>query len=596
MVAHPPAGEALASASQGLDVLPFPGTPDAAPATNIDFPAIPARQIASITAMGSRSGLHSGRLSAQPAGHGTAFTPSRPFTPGEAVSVTATLRTPAAGTASGAPHATRLHYTFAIARRATVPVQSSSSAGILGATGPHRHSTHRFVTEPGFRVPVVTMGTNRDHRAGDVFLDVSRSVQSAAMILSGRNHLVWYRPLPKRPLSSAYNVERQTYRGQHVLTYWQGHGVCPPCGGEGDDLILDHSYRTIHRVTAGDGYRKQGTDLHEFLVTRDGSEEVAYVPLWSPVKANLTSVGGPSNGTAFDWIIQEIDIATNKVIWEWQSLGHVPLTDSYSPYTPGQPYEYFHMNSIQQLSDGHLIISARNTWTVYSIDKATGKIAWQLGGKHSTFRLGRGTRFYWQHDATLHRNGLLTLFDDGAAPKEEAQSRALEIHIGLGRHQARLVRQFTHSPPTQTAGEGSAQLLSNRDLFVGWGYSPYFSEYSPNGAQIFNGSFQPPIQSYRAFRDRWVGMPLQPPAIAVRASSTAGRDKVYASWNGATQVVRWRLLAGASPTALKAVKRVRRSGFETEIEAHKAKYFEVRALDSKGHALPHGTSAVVRGA
>ncbi|MBV9167359.1 MAG: hypothetical protein JO342_14565, partial [Solirubrobacterales bacterium] len=154
-VAARPSTPGLPFASQGLDVLPFPGTPDAAPATNIDFPAIPPRQIVSITAVGSRSGLHSGRLSAQPAGQGTAFTPSRPFTPGEAVSVTATLHTPAAGTASGAPHATRLRYKFAIAQRATVPVQSSPSAGILGATAPNRRSTHRFVTEPGFRVPVV---------------------------------------------------------------------------------------------------------------------------------------------------------------------------------------------------------------------------------------------------------------------------------------------------------------------------------------------------------------------------------------------------------------------------------------------------------
>src|SRR5436190_5861171 len=107
---------ARSPSTHGLDVLPFPGTPDAAPGTNIDFPAASRSQVQSVTAVGSHSGLHAGRLSAQPAGHGTAFSPDRPFVPGERISVTATLRSATAGTASGAPDARQISFSFAVAR------------------------------------------------------------------------------------------------------------------------------------------------------------------------------------------------------------------------------------------------------------------------------------------------------------------------------------------------------------------------------------------------------------------------------------------------------------------------------------------------
>ena len=106
--------------AQGLDVLPFPGTPDAAPGTNVDFPAVPPAQVRSVTVVGSRSGLHAGRLSAQPAGHGTAFSPDRPFAPGEHVSVTATFSSATAGNASGAPGAKRIRFSFSVAQPGSV--------------------------------------------------------------------------------------------------------------------------------------------------------------------------------------------------------------------------------------------------------------------------------------------------------------------------------------------------------------------------------------------------------------------------------------------------------------------------------------------
>ena len=590
--------------AQGLDVLPFPGTPDAAPGTSIDLPAASPAQVATITAVGSHSGLHPGRLSAQPAGNGTAFSPYRPFSPGERVSVTATFRSARAGTVSGAPGARQISFSFSIARPAAYPSADNVRAGVGSSarddTRARRSSvarTHTFVTEPGWHVPWVRMsGRGTDASAGDVFLDAEHSGQSAAYILNPRGDLVWYHSsASKGGGPGVREVEMQRDNGEPVLTYWQGRTLKPPGGGRGVDLILNNHYQTIHTIRPGNGLRSQGADSHEFLLGHEGKETTAFIEVWKPVQANLTSVGGPPNGPTFDWIIQEIDVPTGKVIWDWHSLGHVPIAYSHSKFLSAVPYDYFHMNSIQQLPDGNILISSRNTWAVYLINKKTGKIIWRLGGKHSSFKMGPRTNFEWQHDATLHANGLLTLFDDGATPKEESESRALEIHINTAQHRATLIHAYKHKPPALATAEGSVQLLSNRHLFVGWGRAPYFSEYTPVGHQVFAGSFRSPVESQRAYRFHWVGSPLQPPAIVVRRSKAAGRDLVYASWNGSTQVRKWQLLASASQAGSfsKVGSPVSWSSFQTEFHPRRAGYFEVQALGERGAVL--ATSAIAAG-
>jgi hypothetical protein len=437
-------------------------------------------------------------------------------------------------------------------------------------------------------------GRDTDTASGDIFLDAHKDGHPGTYILNARGDTLWFHPSPG---NSEFNLRVQGYHGRPVLTYWQG--TITSFGlGHGKGLMLDRNYHTIHTITAGNGLQSQGIDLHELTIGHEAKAGTAFVAVWRPVSWNLTPVGGPPNGTVIDWIIQEIDVQTNKVIWEWHSLHHVPVSASYERYTSGQPYDYFHLNSIQQLANGHLIISARNTWAVYSIDKATGKVMWQLGGKHSSFKRGRGANFEWQHHAILHNNGLITLFDDAAPPPKEKQSRALEIHVGLTKHLATLVHQYLHTPPTLAYSQGSVELLHNGKVFVGWGSRPYFTEYAAGGARVFGGSFPVGVQSYRAYRfSNWVGKPLQPPAIAVRSSSTAGRDYVYASWNGATRVARWQVLGSSSKGGAfrKLGSAVKWSSFETRIQTTKATYFKVEALDSRGHVLPHGVSAIVAG-
>lgn len=430
-------------------------------------------------------------------------------------------------------------------------------------------------------------GTDTDTASGPILLDAQNSGQNGVYIINGRGRLLWYHPIPRA--DQAYGLREQSYHGHPVLTYWQG--VIDRGGrGQGQDLILNSSYRVIHRITAGPPYQSQGADQHEITLTPQGT---ALITVWAPAQADLTAVGGPADGTAIDYMIQEINIATGRVVWEWHSLGHVPVSDSYAHYTPGVDYDYFHMNSIQQLKDGNILISSRNTWAIYLINKKTGKITWTLGGKHSSFKMGPHANFEWQHDATLHPHRLLTVFDDAATPTEQRQSRALEIRLSMARRRATLVRAITHKPSVLARSQGSVQVLANRDVFVGWGTAPTFSEYDHVGKQLFSGSFRSPIESYRAYRFPWVGHPTWAPAIAVRKASRHDAYNLYVSWNGATQVARWRVLAGRSRRGpFKRLKTVAWSSFEarTRVTTHDS-YFEVQALDRSGKVLPHGTSA-----
>ncbi|HZU61371.1 MAG TPA: arylsulfotransferase family protein [Solirubrobacteraceae bacterium] len=579
-VARPPrqAARAAATALQApLHVMPFPGTPDASPESQIIFSSLHPSDIRSVIVTGSRSGLHPGHSSELPDQAGTAFVPTHPFTPGETVVVQAQLRSALAGTASGAPGARTLNFSFTVGVPAPVTSSAARAArAAASASGP----LVNFHSRPDLHPPPLAATANPDHASGEIFLTAQAggdgSSQVGPMILNSRGKLVWFRPVTRR---TPYNLQVQRYGGHPVLTWWEGQFL-----GRGMDVIVNQSYRRVGVVRGAEHYFP---DLHEFQITPAGT---ALVDSYSVVQANLSSLGGPSNGRVTDCIIQELDIRTGKLLWEWHALGHVPLADSYAGGANGSaPYDFFHLNAIQQLPGGDFLISSRNTWSVYKIDGKTGRIVWRLGGKHSDFRMGPGTNFEWQHDARLNGDQL-TLFDDGAWPQEESQSSAKVLRIDQSKRTAVLLRRYTHSPPLLAFKGGSMQILPNGNVFVGWGGAPDFSEYTPAGRQVFNGSVPIYMNSYRAFRFPWTGQAPNHPALALTPSKK-GLTWLYVSWNGATQVARWRVLGGSSAHTLTALKTRPWSGFETAIALPGAPHFlAVQALDSRGRVL--GRSAV----
>jgi Arylsulfotransferase (ASST) len=434
----------------------------------------------------------------------------------------------------------------------------------------------RFVSRPDLRPPAVTVVHPAEGTAdGYVFVAPSSGPgQRGTLILDDDGEVVWFRPATP---STAMNFRPGLFRGAPVLSWWEGkteHGL-----GRGEHVVFDASYREIARFPAGDHLE---SDLHELLLTPHGT---AYVTSYEIVQMDLSRVGGPRKGRVVEGVVQELELPSARVLWEWRSLDHVPLDESYMK-KPGDPFDYFHANSIDVSSDGNVVVSARNTWAVYEISRRTGEIIWRLGGKKSDFTMGKGTVFAWQHDARLHAGGeRITIFDDGAAPRVQPQSKGLLIALDHVHRRAVLLQDYVHRPQRLVARfMGNAQLLENGNVFVGWGSEPYFTEFAADGAIRFDARLPHGGENYRAFRFPWVGRPSSPPTL-VRSPADG---MLYASWNGATALASWQLLGGSTTSALRPLLTVPRQGFETSITAPAATYVAAVALDAGGRPL--GTS------
>ena len=340
-------------------------------------------------------------------------------------------------------------------------------------------------------------------------------------------------------------------------------------------------------------------DLHEFQITKNGT---ALVTIYDPIPADLASVGGPELGWLYDGIVQEIDIATGELLFEWRSSKVYPPTSSFEPlndrgHERGWGYDYFHINSVDKDDQGRFLISGRHTHTVTCVDGSTGEVLWTLGGKKSDLTLisdGSPTEFSWQHDARWQGPNTLSLFNNGANNDHDRSlvSHGLMIDLDIPARKAEVRTTYSHPQEMMAVSQGNLQVLDTGNVLVGWGHSAAFTEFTPDGDVICDVHFGASayfsfgrIVSYRTFKSDWVGTPKTiPDAIVVE-------DRVYVSWNGATEVAAWRVEAwdGASLANMSfvTVDQVDRSGFETEIPLTPAidSYFYITAIDAKGEAI-----------
>jgi Arylsulfotransferase (ASST) len=575
-----------ALADKRVTVSPGPDTVDASANTQISMLGVPAKELSDITVRGSRTGLHFGRIVAYSQGDGASFLPLRPFGDGEVVTVHAEVLEEDGKTI---PFAWR----FTIADRDD-PGTASATNTLPGSSAPTPapKEYQSFQSAPELRPPDITVSATAHTATGDLFLAPYSGVgQYGPMILDEQGQLVWFKPLSPAGARAA-NFRVQEYEGKPVLTWWQdplitaGHQ-------ESGEVIAGSNYRTIAEVRAGNGYQP---DLHEFQIT---PQDTALITVYDAIDCNLSSVGGPANGAVADTLLQEIDLKTGLVMYEWHSLDHVPLQNAYDSAVHAsrrEPFDYFHINSVDVEENGDLLVDSRNTWAAYDVDPKTGQVRWELGGKHSSFRMGPGTETAWQHDAVQQPDGAITFFDNGASPQVHPQSRAIEVTLDTAGMTATLTRSYEHENPLVAGSQGNVQALANGDWMVGWGQAGYLSEISSSGGLLFNAHLPPGWESYRAFVAPWSGQPAQPPAVAaVAASTTKAGATVYASWNGATEVASWKVLAGASPSVLAPVGSAVKSGFETSIPlagVSAGAYVEAQALDGSGAVI--GVSAAVK--
>ncbi|CAN5801030.1 hypothetical protein BH18ACT11_BH18ACT11_02600 [soil metagenome] len=459
------------------------------------------------------------------------------------------------------------------------PADWISTVASSGQSG----STQRFRSRPDLKPPSVGVNVEASDGVapGYVFVAVKKGEgQDGPMIMDNRGRLVWF---SKDRYATDFKV--QIYKGEPVLTWWQGGIVAGH--GEGEYVIFDSSYREVRRVKAGNGYPG---DLHEFSIT---PQDTALLTVYTETRADLSPIGGPRDAPVWDGVAQELDLETGEVLFEWHSLDHVGVEESYRPppEDPEAPLDYFHINSIEVEPDGNFLIDAKGTYAVYKVDRASGEVLWRLGGKVSDFEMGEGTRTVSQHDARRQKDGTITIFDNGATPKVHDQSRGIVVELDEDNMTATLLREYTHPEKPLATSQGNMQVLVNGNVFIGWGTEPYSSEYSRDGELLCDLQFSGETQSYRAFRQTWSGRPAEDPAVAAEKGE-GGKVNVYASWNGSTETTTWRVLAGPGPGDLEPVGSVPWDGFETAMAIRTDEpYVAVRAEDDSGRVL--GTSEAV---
>jgi hypothetical protein len=565
---------ASSAVANPVAVSPEPGTPDASPSTQISFLGTGATHVSDVHVVGSRSGVHAGVLRAYSTGTGESFLPAHPFVAGERVTVTAQV------SAGGATSTARSSFT--IAHQA--PVSQTEFPINPG----NAHDVQHYSTAPSLTPSTVSITTpaKPGGAPGDLLLAPYQGEGTPGPMIAEQNgSLVWFHPLPAGEQATSLKV--QQYDGKPVLTWWQGR-ILEVGFGQGEDVIYNTAYQRVGSVHAGNGYH---ADLHEFRLTPEGT---AWIDMFDPIEANLSRYHGLSNGTITDSVIQEIDVKTGLVMWEWHALGHIPIGESHNPAPKASyPWDYVHINSISPGMDGDVLLSSRNTWTLYDVDLRSGAVRWRLGGEHSNFKLGPGTRTYWQHDAEWQPGGLISVFDNGSDPPKEKQSRGLLLDPNLATRTVTLVKQFVN--PTKTllaSSQGDMLTLPGGDWLMGYGGLPNFTEYNASGQVLLDGTLGKNVQDFRTYLTPWSGQAPGAPSV-VATPGAAGTIAVSVSWNGATEVASWQVLAGASPSALAPAASAARSGFQTTIATPAAgPYVAVQALNAAGTVI--GTSATVK--
>ncbi|KAK7047094.1 hypothetical protein VNI00_006758 [Paramarasmius palmivorus] len=422
--------------------------------------------------------------------------------------------------------------------------------------------------------------------------------QDGTMVWNGNEH------------GEAMAFQVVTYMGEPHISMWQGDWTGEGIG-IGYHVLLNQHYEVVANYTT-DLEGELGHTLADFHETGITTNNTALLPAYETKSLDLSRHGGPSSGWIRDSVMQELNISSGKALFTWKSLDHVDPSDCYYPVAnygtdTSNAWDYFHINSIEKDDFGNFLISSRHCSALYYLDGSNGNIIWRLGGRNTSFTMGTGTEFSFQHDArwiSLNDSaGRLSLFDNGGmyALYNEESARGLLIDLNFSTMSATLAQDYVPFSPAVSESQGSVQLQPNGDVLVGWGSIPWFAEYTSTGDLLWTAQFgtDTEVSGYRTLRYNWTGYPSTTPSIQLVTGASALLS-VHASWNGATEINKWELLGASDGSGSGAVSLYNRTktGFETTItistKNNGYSHFAMRAIDRNNQPL--GRSVFVSGA
>jgi hypothetical protein len=342
--------------------------------------------------------------------------------------------------------------------------------------------------------------------------------------------------------------------------------------------------------------------LHEFLLTEEGT---ALITIYQTIPFDLSSIGGRKDGSIWDCIIQEIDLRTGNLVFEWRASEHHALDETYREIPGDWAFDWYHVNSIAKDKKGNYLTSARFTHSITYISGATGEILWVLGGKRNNFKDlsdGNATKFAYQHDARWHDDfSTITLFDNGAEDGNlvEEYTAGLRIAVDQEAMTATLLTKYINPQKIYGVSQGSLQVLDNGNVLMGYGNTGAMTEFSQDGTVLCDVHFGPQanfgsgdIQSYRTFKADWVGNPTTKPEVCILHPNETDDAQLYVSWNGATEVAEWVLQSTdkTEGSEWKIVSSITKAGFETMFTLDKVDQPYVRVLGVDRNSNVLGTS------
>ncbi|BCS20784.1 arylsulfotransferase family protein [Aspergillus puulaauensis] len=465
-------------------------------------------------------------------------------------------------------------------------------------------------TEP-FLPPQVSVEKDGETDPGYIFIGPRGNQEhgTAALIYDEDAHLIY-----QGPQEVTANFMVQKLFNEDVITFWAGD-MTDLGFGYGTVHVLDNTYREVNTVTlkqdfvSPDGQpRESYIDLHESRVSH---RNTLLVTAYNVTQHDLTALGGAADSFMLDSQFYEIDIATNEIVFSWSALDHldaVPLEESRQLWgesvgTQEEPYDAYHINSVELMEDGY-IISLRHYWSGYFVHN-NGTVMWRLCGEKGVgdFEIDENGDFSWQHDIRIYNETeegfVMNMFNNANTPTDEvAATTGLSFEVDLVNRKAKTLRVLNDEDDViHSVSQGSYQLLSEQTNHVALGYGSIarVKEFDADGKEVLTVRFgeDNAVASYRGYKCPWKATPFWKPALVVQRT---GPDSVmlHMSWNGATEYGNWVIYSSAysdaSEPKFEAI--LKRAGFEASIELHSLPggFLQVHA---RKDTIPLGTSEVI---